>query len=112
MSKHLKRDGVVIINDAYIEDTSTFQHPAVLPRRELLTQIEQAKMELIDEFTGVAGNEEYSGQFESIRNRCKELITKYPEKSLLFEKYIQIQADEYELMENEAICSIMVLKSR
>jgi hypothetical protein len=49
-----------------------------LSRRELLAQIEQAEMELIDEFTGVAGNEEYAEQFERIQNRCGELSVKYP----------------------------------
>jgi ubiquinone/menaquinone biosynthesis C-methylase UbiE len=112
LSRHLTTGGIIIINDAYIEDTSTFQHPAVLPRRELLTQIEQAKMELIDEFTGAAGSEEYTEQFESIQKRCKELIVKYPDKSYLFENYIQIQADEYDVMENEMVCLIMVLKKR
>ena len=110
LSKHLETEGIIIINDAYIEDSSTFQHSAILPRRELFRQIEQAEMELIDEFTGVASNEEYTGQFESLQNRCNELIEKYPEKSFLFEKYIQVQSDEYYLMENEVMCLIMVLK--
>ena len=112
LQKHLMADGIVIINDAYIEDTSTFQHPAVLPLRKLLKQVDRAEMELIDEYTDVANNEEYTKQFENIQNRCKELIVKYPENSSLFENYIQIQADEYDEMENEMICSIMVLKKR
>ena len=112
LTKHLATEGIIIINDAYIEDSSTFQHPAVLPRRELLAQIKQAEMELIDEFTGVANNEEYTEQFENIQNRCKELIAEYPEKSSLFENYIQIQVAEYNVMENEVICLIMVLKNK
>ena len=110
LSKHLTEKGIIIINDAYIEDSSEYQHPAVLPLRELLKQVEQAKMELIDEFIGVANNEEYTEQFESIQKRCNELIAKYPEKSSLFENYIQIQADEYDALENKMICSIMVFK--
>jgi ubiquinone/menaquinone biosynthesis C-methylase UbiE len=110
LTKYLETNGIIIVNDAYIEDTGTFQHPAVLPRRELLAQIEKSEMKLIDEFTGVANNEEYTAQFENIRNRCRELMTKYPEKSSLFENYIQIQAREYDAMENEMICSMMVLK--
>ena len=112
LTKHLAKEGVVIINDAYIEDSSTFQHPAVLPRRELLAQIEQAGMELIDEFTGVASNEEYTEQFESMQKRCKELTAEYPEKSSLFDDYIQIQVAEYDVMENEMVCLIMVLKKK
>jgi cyclopropane fatty-acyl-phospholipid synthase-like methyltransferase len=112
LSQHLTADGIIIINDAYIEDTSTYQHPAVLPLWKLLKQVEQAEMELIDEYTDVANNEEYTAQFEKIQNRCNELIAKYPEKKSLFENYIQIQADEYNEMENEMICSVMVLKKK
>ena len=69
-------------------------------------------MELIDEFTDVASHDEYSEQFEYLQNRCNELIADYPEKRFLFEKYIQIQADEYNMMENEIVCVIMVLKKK
>jgi 2-polyprenyl-3-methyl-5-hydroxy-6-metoxy-1,4-benzoquinol methylase len=112
LSEHLAPDGIIIINDAYIEDSSTFQHPAILPRRELLAQTEQAEMELIDDYTDVASGEEYTEQFESIQKRCNELIAKYPEKKSLFENYIQIQADEYDMFENDIICSIMVFKRK
>jgi ubiquinone/menaquinone biosynthesis C-methylase UbiE len=110
LSKHLAPNGIIIINDAYIEDSSTFQHPVILLRRELLAQTEQAEMELIGDYTDVASGEEYTEQFESIEKRCKELIAKYPEKTALFENYIQIQADEYDMFENDIICSIMVFK--
>ncbi|MDR0231315.1 MAG: class I SAM-dependent methyltransferase [Dysgonamonadaceae bacterium] len=110
LSQHLTAEGIIIINDAYIEDTSTYQHPAVLPLRKLLKQVEQAEMELIDKYTDVTDNEEYTEQFVKIENRCKELIAKYPEKSSLFENYIQIQADEYDEMKNDMICSVMVFK--
>jgi ubiquinone/menaquinone biosynthesis C-methylase UbiE len=112
LKKHLAPEGIIIINDAYIEDSSTFQHPAILPRRKLLAQTERAEMELIDDYTDVASGEEYTEQFESIQNRCEELIAKYPTKSTLFENYIQIQADEYDMFENDIICSIMVLKKK
>lgn len=110
LSKYLAPEGIVVINDAYLDDTSTFRHPAVFPRRELLEQIERAEMGLIDEHTDVANNEEYSAQFEHIQNRCNELIAKHPEKSALFENYVRNQVDEYNAMENEMICSMMVLK--
>jgi ubiquinone/menaquinone biosynthesis C-methylase UbiE len=110
--QHLAPDGVIIICDAYIEDTSTFQHPAVLPRRELLTQIERADMQLIDECTEGANGDDYTEQFESIQRRCNELIAGHPDKKSLFENYIQSQADEYDGMENEMICLTMVLKKK
>jgi len=112
LSKHLTLEGIIIINDAYIEDSSTFQHPAVLPRRELLRQVEQAGMELIDEYIGgETFSAEYAEQFEKLQKRCKELMTKHPEKAALFENYIQTEAEEYDALENKMICSIMVMKN-
>ncbi|MDR0332013.1 MAG: class I SAM-dependent methyltransferase [Dysgonamonadaceae bacterium] len=110
LMKHLAPEGIIIIDDAYIEDSSTFQHPAILSRRELLMQIKQAKMELIDEYIG--GETGASEEFENLKKRCEELIIKYPEKSALFENYIQIQADEYNVLENEVICLTMVVKKK
>ncbi len=112
LSEHLTSEGIIIINDAYIDDSSTFQHSAVFPHRELLAQVKDAGMELIDEHADVANSEEYSEQFECIQNRCNELIAKYPNKSTLFEKYVQNQVDEYNAIENEMICVVMVLKKR
>jgi ubiquinone/menaquinone biosynthesis C-methylase UbiE len=112
LAKLLTKDGIIIINDAYIEDTSAFQHPAVLPRRELLAQTERAGMKLIDEFSDVADNEAYSEQFENLQKRCNELMIKYPDQRSIFENYIQIQSYEYDVMENEMICAIMVFKKK
>jgi cyclopropane fatty-acyl-phospholipid synthase-like methyltransferase len=111
LSKHLTPEGIIIINDAYIEDSSTFQHPAVLPRRELLRQTGQAGMELIDEYIGgETFSAEYAEQFEKLQKRCQELMKKYPEKTALFESYIQTEAEEYDALENKMICSVMVFK--
>ncbi|MCL2289483.1 MAG: methyltransferase domain-containing protein [Bacteroidetes bacterium] len=111
ISKHLTDEGIIIIEEAYIDDASTFQHPPILPRKELLKQFEQAGMELIDETVG-----EYSEWMDSAKDmenmliRCNELKTKYPEKSYLFENYLQNQASEYDVLENKMIGSAMVLK--
>jgi len=108
MSKHLTTNGIIIINDAYTEDTSNYQHPDILPRKELLRQVGLAGMEVIDENS--CKQEDSVIEFENLQKRCKELMTKYPEKSSLFEKYLQSQAAEYEALENEIIGSIMVFK--
>lgn len=109
LSKHLTQEGIIIINDAYINDTSSFQHPAVLHRSELLKQIEQADMKLIDE--DVDASIESAIEFENLQRRCMELIAKYPDKTSLFESYIKAQADEYEALESEMIGSIMVISN-
>ena len=108
LSEHLSPEGIIIIDDAYIDDASTFQHPSILPRRELLQQIEQAGMELIDEKTNSVADS--AKEFGNLQKRCRELMAKHPEKAYLFEDYVKNQATEYDVLENKVICSTMVFK--
>jgi 2-polyprenyl-3-methyl-5-hydroxy-6-metoxy-1,4-benzoquinol methylase len=113
LSKHLTAEGIIIIDDAYVDDSSTFQHPSILPRQELLNQIRQAEMKLVDEVTGKYSDSlDSTKEMEHIAIRCKELKNKYPENSSLFEKYEQDQADEYDALENEMVGAILVVKKR
>ena len=111
LSKHLTDEGVVIIEEAFIDDASTFQHPPILPRKELLKQFERAGMKLIDETVGSYSDfADSTKEMEYMQARCKELKVKYPEKSSLFDNYVQNQASEYDVLENKMSGSIMVLK--
>lgn len=113
ISKHLTNEGIVIIEEAYIDDTSEFQHPPILPRKELLKQFVQAGMELVDETVGQYGEwMDSSKEMDMMQIRCNELKAKYPEKSYLFDNYLQNQDSEYDVLENEMIGSTMVLKSQ
>jgi Methyltransferase domain. len=111
LSKHLADNGIIIIEEAYIDDASSFQHPPYLLRRELLKQFEQAGMELIDEtscnYSEIA---DMDNELENISKRCHELKMKYPEKAALFENYILNQASENDILENDLSGSTMVLK--
>lgn len=108
LSRHLTKEGIIIINDAYIDDSSTFQRSDVLPYREVLKQIGQTGMELIDECT--EGTDAYAEEFDNLKKRCQELMVKYPEKTSIFENFIRSQADEYDALENKITGSIMVIK--
>ncbi len=108
LSQHLTPEGIIIINDAYIDDTSTYTHPTVLPRSEILKQIAQAGMKLIDEDKDTPTDNAI--EFENLQTRCRELMEKYPDKKSLFESYIQAQSDEYNALENEVIGTIFVVK--
>ena len=110
LKQHLAPDGIIIIDDAYIDDASTFQHPAILPHGTVLAQIEQAGMELIDECSDI--ETAYDEEFANLQKRCNELILKHPEKRALFENYVQVQTDEYDVLENDVTASIMVLKKK
>ncbi|MCL2297325.1 MAG: class I SAM-dependent methyltransferase [Proteobacteria bacterium] len=111
LSKHLTDEGMMIIEEGYIDDTSAFQHPAYLPRTELLAQFSRAGMEWVDE--SIEKYSEYTNiakEMDNITIRCNELKEKYPEKALLFENYMQNQTSEYGVLENEMTGAMMVLK--
>ena len=113
LKKCLKKDGFIIIDDAYIEDSSTFSHPAILKKGELSDQISRAGMVLIDQLTVTGPGEkeaEHEQEFNYIELRCKELINKYPEKKTLFENYIKQQNEEYDVLETKSVCTTMVIK--
>jgi len=111
IGKHLSDKGIVIIEEAYINDKSSYQHPPYLLRKDLLKQFGDAGMELIDEtqcdYSGIA---DMNNEMENISKRCNELKIKYPEMSSLFENYIQNQATENDALENALSGATMVLK--
>lgn len=110
LSKHLTDEGIIIIEEAYIDENNTFQHPPLVTRKKLLEQFAQAGMKLIDETVGKHSEfADSSEDMESIVKRCNELKLKYPQKVSLFENYIQNQASEYDILENKVDNSIMVL---
>jgi len=111
LSKHLTDEGVIIIEEGYIDDASAFQHPYYLSRAELLKQFSRAGMEVVAE--SMKKYSEYTDIAKEMKNlaaRCEELKEKYPEKASLFENYVQNQASEYDALENEMMCSIMVVR--
>lgn len=109
LSEHLAAGGIVLINDAYIDDASSFRHPSVLPRREIIKQINQAGMELIDETT--EDTNAYADEFRNLKRRCRELAVKHSAKAGLFENFIKAQADEYDALQHKLVGAIMIVKS-
>ncbi len=111
LSKHLTDTGIVIIEEAYINDSSTYQHPPYICRKDLLKQYEQAGMQLTDEIQCNYGEiANMNNEMDNISLRCTELKALYPEMSKLFENYIQNQAMENEALKNNLSGSTMVLK--
>jgi cyclopropane fatty-acyl-phospholipid synthase-like methyltransferase len=115
LKAHLNKDGIIIIDDAYIEDDCNEDCPNVLKKCELMKQIDDARMELIYKITGneIYGiNDEYCNQFENLQKRCMELAEKYPEDKELFLAYIEKQKDEYGKMSNEITPVILVITTK
>jgi len=114
LKKCLKNGGLILIDDAYIDDSSTFFHSELLKRSELLSQVNQANMEIIDELlpTENANAESHEQEFNFLKQRCDELIEKYPEKKSLFENYVQKQDEEYDNLETKVIVLTMAIKAK
>jgi len=108
--KCLAPGGLILIDDAYTEDDSSFTHLETLKRSELLNQVSRAGMKIIEELVVDVKEEEYTEQFNFIVQRCNELIRQYPDKKTLFEDYIKSQDDEYGQLENEMVCLTMAIK--
>jgi len=113
ISKHLTEKGIVIVEEAYIDDKSTLQHPPYLFKKDLLKQFEQAGMELVDETQCDYGEiADMNHEMKNIARRCNELKVKYPEMSTLFENYIQNQATENEALDKVLSGATMVLRRK
>lgn len=111
----LEPNGIILIDDAYIDDLSAFTHAALFKKSELLKQISEVGMELIDEKTVTDPEEqksEYETEFDYVELRCNELIKMYPVQKILFENYIKKQHEEYEVLENCVVCLTMVIKEK
>ncbi len=112
LSNNISPDGVIVIDDGYIENSGSFTHPLILKQDELHRQIEAAGMRLVDE--AIIGKNEirYSDDqiFSCLKKRCLELMEMHPEKHNLFEAYIKKQEVENDVLENKIVCSTLVIK--
>ena len=112
LADNLNTDGIIIIDDGYIENSSDFAHPLILKQNEVLRQIQTAGMKLIDET--IIPKDKVKDADDSIHvnleKRCLELIKMHPEKKNLFQSYIRKQEEEKYVLENKIICSTMVIR--
>lgn len=109
----LNPNGLILIDDGYLNDNSKIFNPQLLRKSELLSQINKAGMILIDEVIAREDNkviENYDTEFQNLKRRCLELAEKHPDKSELFLDYIKIQNEEYENLKTEIICSTMAFR--
>lgn len=111
LSKSLTENGVIVIDDGYIENESNFSDPLIQKRADVIRQISDADMHLLDE-TIISSDEMKDADvdiFKNLEKRCHELMETYPHKSTLFEKYLREQAEENDVLETKMVCSTMVI---
>lgn len=107
-------DGIIILDDGYIEERNNFTHALVGTKNVLIDQITTAGMEIIKEYLGdeISDKNEYKQQYQDIMRRCYELMLKYPHKKELFERYIRKQEEEYQNLEEKITSSTMLIKRK
>ena len=112
---HLSNDGLVIINDAYVDDNCKKNYQNIFGEKEIAKQVDKAGMEIIYKITinEISGTrKKYENEFKNIQKRCMELVEKYPENKEMFLRYIDGQKREYEVLSNEIIPAVFVIKKK
>ena len=110
VSECIKENGLVIIDDGYIDDSSEYSHPLIEKKSAIIEKISDTGMKLIDEIIANKDEIRESDEFiyRNIKKRCQELIEKHPDKRNLFIDYIKKQEEENEVLEEKVICSTML----
>jgi len=113
LKKHLKNDGILIIDDGYTEDNSSFQHPRIQSLDSITEQVRKAGMVISDiiAVTNESITETDNVILSCLKSRCEELIKLHPEKQHLFENYIRSQEYWSHLNASCIICATMVMKN-
>lgn len=107
-------DGIIILDDGYIDESNDFTHAIIGTKKVLIEQITKANMEIIKEYRceKISDTHEYKQQYQDIKKRCNELMVKYPTKKDIFVRYIRKQKEEYHHLEEEITCSTMLIKRK
>lgn len=112
--KCINKNGIIIIDDGYIDDDSGFIHPLMYKKSNILQQIERAGMELVEndimDRDDIVDFDDYI--FDNLKMRCQELIEKYLDKRNLFLDYIRKQEIENDVLENKVIGTTLVIKKK
>jgi ubiquinone/menaquinone biosynthesis C-methylase UbiE len=113
LKPHLTDNGIIIIDDGYVDDESECAHPQILTKYEMLRQLENAGMQLVDEVLADESlAQSYDKEYYNLARRCEELIDSYPKKAHLFLGYMEQQQKEYEKLKYEIICATMVVRRK
>lgn len=111
----LKKGGIILIDDGYIEDESIFKHEHVLGKSLRKKQVLSANMQLIDEVISGETNSfamGYDTEYNKLLKRCQELTDKYPDKAEIFINYCDQQKNEYNNLKNGITASTIVVKRK
>jgi cyclopropane fatty-acyl-phospholipid synthase-like methyltransferase len=107
--------GLIIIEDAYVDDDSSFSHPQLLKKQVMHDQIDGAGMDIIAEIVEQVDEnllESYDLQQANIDKRCNELMAQHPDIAGVFQRYAERQKEEYNNLSENMICVALALKRK
>ncbi len=114
LSKCISQNGIIIIDDGVIDDSSNFSHPMMYKKSEIINQAQKAGMQMIDfddiDKDEIAESDDFI--FNNLKKRCEELMVKHPDKKHLFENYLTQQELENDVLENKVMGATMVFKKK
>lgn len=108
----LKEGGIVVLDDGYVPDDSSFTHDKCTTRTEFINQIHGAGFEIVTErvFDSNEMEEQNRFIFSAIKSRTQELISNYPEKESLLNEYLRFQETENYALEKKLVCGVWLLE--
>ncbi len=110
----LNEGGVIITDDGYIEDESSFTHPLIFKKSVVLKQIADADFSIIKKVDVKTEDIQEVDEFifTNLKTRCLELIERHPAKENLFLDYISKQEEETYVLENMVTAYTMMLQPK
>jgi len=105
--------GFVLLDDGYIEDSSVVDYNKCLRKTEFHKQIKDAGFRIIHEEIFPKERIEESDDiiFNLIKKRVNELSKRHPDKSEMFNKYVENQDYENKMLETSIITGTWLLKN-
>lgn len=112
LKPHLLPDGIIILDDGYLDDGSPSDHELIVNRSTLLGEISRAGMALSAEMPAAPPDRdaEYDGQLADITRRCAELEAAHPDRTALFRAYAERQRQEYRNLKTDVICATLIIR--
>jgi SAM-dependent methyltransferase len=111
----VREGGVIIIDDAYVDDTDAkVRHQNYATREQWLDVFERSGLRVLEEVAGAVLSTECAAgnraDLEKIKARAAQLSVLHPEKKKFFEEYVAGQADEVQDLESTLNGVVWILR--
>lgn len=108
----MKDSGIIILDDGFIPEGSSFDKPEFTKEEAFWNSIEACSLKVVDKYIFDESSMEQTDNFiyKKIETRAYELMGKFPGKKQLFQSYLDEQIKENKILENDVECVTLLLK--